>query len=993
MSWNWIRGLFDSKPSASRKQRNARAPRSFARFKPAIDVLEDRAVPAVSIVSGTNGADGSVSFPGASAPADSMAAIGPATILETYNDGAILRSKNSITTSVLSAAASGATEVTSTFPIDPAGANAVGNLVTITTTVPNGVNVGEAVTIAGVPVAGYNGTFLVSAVLSPTDFQYRALIAPAMPSGGGTASQTIATINTATPHGLLVGQFASISGMPGYNGLFKVKAVLSATSFTYVNTTPGLPASGGGTVSRTLDAIDMSNGSSPLFQHTTVGSVFSHPFVVYDDNSGRFIFGEIETDNLAFESHVLFAISNDSTPTDLSAGSFSEFHTVSLTEISTGPVNGTLFASDVNVGFNNDAFFFTFDMQSFTTNIYDHTQLLVVKKDTLLDSNNATFVHLAGSGDGGPPDASLDIGQQNFGMVPARMHDAPVGSPMYFVSTFGQRGEGNKDTNGNWVYSSTAIIVTKLVNYIAPIPGQLSPNPGYIQTVLAVPNFGSSSDPLRPGVVPADIFPLMVQPGNSGLGATLRGNDTRITSVAWSGGHLVAAQTGVVFNEAVARWYEVDTTQTTPKLIQSGNADQTPSVYTYSAAIDIGKNLDIGFTYMESSSVEFPSMYVTGRTQADPKGTMQPAIRVQKGAQTLGPEIPLQGVPLLPIAMSSVGVVATTANTVAGGGTPNSAKAIHPPAIFLGNALPVHVIDGSGITPAPGAGPRVGSHTNTWPNTMWWTNNFISTGTEFTVLSFDFGSIVSLNSAHIWNFNDPVAGLDNGAKDVVIESSTGNGIWTPIQTSRFPQASGFTSYGGFDLFFTAPIATRFLRFRFLNSWGGAAVGLSEVQFYQSATFLAANRAPDYSSIQVDPLSPNSFVADNVYAKATTGAVQNFGTFLSTFRVANPMTPMVQITYPARWTALPGGQFTGQLTLTNTGPTFTTTNSQLFLIWTLPPGVVVTSPGGTQTGNVYRLPMNQVFTRNSPIKITFTLTNPLKSMLPTGPAGLNPTLGA
>ena len=61
------------------------------------------------------------------------------------------------------------------FAIAPAatpGAAESGTTVTITTATPNTFQVGQTVTIAGVPTAGYNGTFAITAVLSSTQFQY-----------------------------------------------------------------------------------------------------------------------------------------------------------------------------------------------------------------------------------------------------------------------------------------------------------------------------------------------------------------------------------------------------------------------------------------------------------------------------------------------------------------------------------------------------------------------------------------------------------------------------------------------------------------------------------------------------------------------------------------------------------------------------------------------------------------------------------------------------
>ena len=77
---------------------------------------------------------------------------------------------------------------TSTIAASPGGATEATNTVTITTTAAHGFGVGESVTIAGVGVAGYNGTFVVTSVLSSTKFTYTDATAGLAASGGGTAT-------------------------------------------------------------------------------------------------------------------------------------------------------------------------------------------------------------------------------------------------------------------------------------------------------------------------------------------------------------------------------------------------------------------------------------------------------------------------------------------------------------------------------------------------------------------------------------------------------------------------------------------------------------------------------------------------------------------------------------------------------------------------------------------------------------------------------------
>jgi hypothetical protein len=101
----------------------------------------------------------------------------------------------------------------------PTGATQNGFLVTITTSVAHGLTAGQSVTISGVGVSSYNGTFPVVAILSSTRFTYIAGVSGLATSGGGTSASATATIQTATSHGLVAGQLVTTSGVgvAGYN--------------------------------------------------------------------------------------------------------------------------------------------------------------------------------------------------------------------------------------------------------------------------------------------------------------------------------------------------------------------------------------------------------------------------------------------------------------------------------------------------------------------------------------------------------------------------------------------------------------------------------------------------------------------------------------------------------------------------------------------------------------------------------------------------------
>jgi len=75
----------------------------------------------------------------------------------------------------------------------PTGAMEAGNTVTITTTAPHGLVPGQIVTISGVGVGGYNGTFQINSVNTSTTFAYTSQQMNLAPSGGGRAVPTSGT--------------------------------------------------------------------------------------------------------------------------------------------------------------------------------------------------------------------------------------------------------------------------------------------------------------------------------------------------------------------------------------------------------------------------------------------------------------------------------------------------------------------------------------------------------------------------------------------------------------------------------------------------------------------------------------------------------------------------------------------------------------------------------------------------------------------------------
>jgi hypothetical protein len=98
----------------------------------------------------------------------------------------------------------------------------------------------------------------------------------------------------------------------------------------------------------------------------------------------------------------------------------------------------------------------------------------------------------------------------------------------------------------------------------------------------------------------------------------------------------VAAQTiGLASDsQAHARWYEFDTSTTTPTLVQDGTIGAGSGANSYFPSIAIGANDVLGLDYMQSSSSEYMSMYATGRVSADTSGQMETPVEVQAGQAT-----------------------------------------------------------------------------------------------------------------------------------------------------------------------------------------------------------------------------------------------------------------------------------------------------------------------------------------------------------------------
>src|SRR5262249_2685657 len=122
--------------------------------------------------------------------------------------------------------------------------------------------------IAGVSVAGYNGTFPISSILSATKFTYISGTSALAAGVGGTSSSATATIQTTGLHLLSVGQSVVVAGVGvgGYNGTWVVTVVPDSTHFKFTALTGGLAASGSGTATPAGNIIAGTHKVSVMFQ-------------------------------------------------------------------------------------------------------------------------------------------------------------------------------------------------------------------------------------------------------------------------------------------------------------------------------------------------------------------------------------------------------------------------------------------------------------------------------------------------------------------------------------------------------------------------------------------------------------------------------------------------------------------------------------------------------------------------------------------------------
>jgi fibronectin type 3 domain-containing protein len=156
----------------------------------------------------------------------------------------------------------------------PNGAIESGHTVTITTTTPHGFSVGQVVRIGGVGLGGYNDTFTITAVPTPTSFQFTDPAAGLGNSGGGTATASEVQATTATTtdqvHGLTFQEGVRNDFTGWVGGNFRLHSDITVYAL-------GRYVVPGNTQAHTVELVDFTGGGNTVAASVTVNTVGATP--------------------------------------------------------------------------------------------------------------------------------------------------------------------------------------------------------------------------------------------------------------------------------------------------------------------------------------------------------------------------------------------------------------------------------------------------------------------------------------------------------------------------------------------------------------------------------------------------------------------------------------------------------------------------------------------------------------------------------------------
>jgi hypothetical protein len=122
-----------------------------------------------------------------------------------------------------------------------------------------------------------------------------------------------------------------------------------------------------------------------------------------------------------------------------------------------------------------------------------------------------------------------------------------------------------------------------------------------------------------------------------------------------------------------------------------------------------------------------------------------------------------------------------------------------------------------------GSGLSGGLHDNDWYH-MW-----LTSGTVTGWLIFDLGSVTSLSSTDVWNYNASCCGLDRGVQDLSISTSTNGVDYNAF--GAFTLTEGTGGWIPADVIDLGGVSARYVEFFLTSNYGDSDfTGLSAVQF-------------------------------------------------------------------------------------------------------------------------------------------------------------------
>ncbi len=311
------------------------------------------------------------------------------------------------------------------------------------------------------------------------------------------------------------------------------------------------------------------SGSSGFFANVGAQMTVFDPWIIFDDQSGRFFIAAIDITS-ASESHLYLAVSTTSTPTSGAAWHKYRLDFTHNPEPA-GLGTSTHFADYPKLSANADAIFVSGNYFPIAAGTGVYAGISAIDKTPLLS--------------GGPANIVYQDFFDGFGVFPLNQIDSS--SIQYFAEA------RNADTIRLHAITET-LTTPQRTTFNLTVPAFLEP--------LDVPQLSGST--------PLDSI------------------DSRIMTGVWRNGSAWFAHSirepSLGDDEAVARWYEVDTNSFpsgTPTLVQSGNVDPGPELQAWmpALAVDGNDNLAIGFSL--AGSTLNASAAFTGRLASDPAGT------------------------------------------------------------------------------------------------------------------------------------------------------------------------------------------------------------------------------------------------------------------------------------------------------------------------------------------------------------------------------------